>query len=153
VDIPITPMLDMAFNLLTFFVMTFNPTPPEVEFGLNLLPAAPQARPDAAPSQAEVNTADVPAALRTLQISLFAAPDTTLDRVVIGEDTVPQAGVRSRLQELLNNEELPFEQVLILADPTLRYEEIIRFVDILASLKVTKVSFGQLDGGALIAPP
>ncbi len=28
-DLPITPMLDMAFQLLAFFVMTFNPTPPE----------------------------------------------------------------------------------------------------------------------------
>lgn len=28
-DLPITPMLDMAFQLLAFFVMTFNPTPAE----------------------------------------------------------------------------------------------------------------------------
>ena len=26
-DLPITPMLDMSFQLLAFFVMTFNPTP------------------------------------------------------------------------------------------------------------------------------
>jgi len=28
-DLPITPMLDMAFQLLAFFVMTYNPSPPE----------------------------------------------------------------------------------------------------------------------------
>jgi biopolymer transport protein ExbD len=28
-DLPITPMLDMSFQLLAFFVMTFNPTPTE----------------------------------------------------------------------------------------------------------------------------
>ena len=28
-DLPITPMLDMSFQLLAFFVMTYNPTPTE----------------------------------------------------------------------------------------------------------------------------
>lgn len=28
-DLPITPMLDMSFQLLAFFLMTFNPTPTE----------------------------------------------------------------------------------------------------------------------------
>jgi biopolymer transport protein ExbD len=28
-DLPITPMLDMSFQLLAFFVITFNPTAPE----------------------------------------------------------------------------------------------------------------------------
>ena len=36
-DLPITPMLDMSFQLLAFFVMTFQPTPVEGQIGL-LLP-------------------------------------------------------------------------------------------------------------------
>ena len=40
-DVPITPMLDMAFQLLTFFVLTYKPAPAEVQFGMKLLPAQP----------------------------------------------------------------------------------------------------------------
>ena len=35
-DLPITPMLDMSFQLLAFFVMTFNPSPPEGHLDLAL---------------------------------------------------------------------------------------------------------------------
>ena len=38
-DLPIVPMLDMSFQLLAFFVMTFNPTPAEghLEMALPLI--------------------------------------------------------------------------------------------------------------------
>jgi biopolymer transport protein ExbD len=35
-DLPITPMLDMSFQLLAFFVMTFNPTPTEGHIDVGL---------------------------------------------------------------------------------------------------------------------
>src|SRR5687768_10079620 len=35
-DLPITPMLDMTFQLLAFFITTFNPTPPEGHLDLAL---------------------------------------------------------------------------------------------------------------------
>ena len=40
-QIPITPMLDMAFQLLTFFVLTYKPAPSEGQIIMNLLPAQP----------------------------------------------------------------------------------------------------------------
>ncbi len=39
VAVPVTPMLDMAFQLLTFFILTYQPMPSEVQFSMNLLPA------------------------------------------------------------------------------------------------------------------
>ena len=41
VEVPITPMLDMAFQLLTFFILTYHPMPVEGQFVMNLLPAQP----------------------------------------------------------------------------------------------------------------
>jgi biopolymer transport protein ExbD len=35
-DVPIVPMLDMCFQLLAFFIMTFSPTPPEGHLDLAL---------------------------------------------------------------------------------------------------------------------
>ena len=40
-NVPIAPMLDMAFQLLTFFVLTYHPAPAEGQFVMNLLPAQP----------------------------------------------------------------------------------------------------------------
>ncbi|NBY02570.1 MAG: hypothetical protein EBQ87_11400 [Planctomycetes bacterium] len=36
VILPITPMLDMAFQLLTFFIFTYNPSGLEGQFDLSL---------------------------------------------------------------------------------------------------------------------
>jgi biopolymer transport protein ExbD len=35
-DLPITPMLDMSFQLLAFFILTFNPAPTEGQIALSL---------------------------------------------------------------------------------------------------------------------
>ncbi len=37
-DLPITPMLDMSFQLLSFFIMTFHPTPTEGQIAMTLPP-------------------------------------------------------------------------------------------------------------------
>ncbi|MCE9568203.1 MAG: biopolymer transporter ExbD [Planctomycetes bacterium] len=38
-DLPITPMLDMSFQLLSFFIMTFHPSPTEGQIALALPPS------------------------------------------------------------------------------------------------------------------
>lgn len=35
-DLPITPMLDMSFQLLSFFILTFKPTPTEGQIAMTL---------------------------------------------------------------------------------------------------------------------
>ena len=47
---PIAPMLDMAFQLLTFFVLTYHPAPQEGQFVMNLLPPQPATAMAAAPA-------------------------------------------------------------------------------------------------------
>jgi biopolymer transport protein ExbD len=37
-DLPITPMLDMSFQLLAFFIMTFHPAPTEAQIAMSLPP-------------------------------------------------------------------------------------------------------------------
>jgi biopolymer transport protein ExbD len=37
-DLPITPMLDMSFQLLAFFIMTFHPAPTEGQIAMSLPP-------------------------------------------------------------------------------------------------------------------
>jgi len=149
VEIPVTPMLDMAFQLLTFFILTYRPAPAEGQFGMNLMPAAPVIRMDAAAPPANDANAnpDVPAALRTMTTQLRANPDGSLGRVTIEENELQGMDeLRAKLKEILDPAmDLPFEQALIQADPQLKYEELMKVIDVFASLKINKISFAELD--------
>lgn len=156
VEVPIAPMLDLAFNLLAFFIMTFNPTPIEVQYTMNLLPGQPQAQPDEAPSdQEQASSTELPAALKTLTTNLFSDSRGQLDRVTIGETEVQGMDeLRARLQAIRADKTLPFDQALIQADPVLHYGEIMQVIDIFNSLGINKISFAQLDPNSVgLGPP
>ncbi len=85
IEIPITPMLDMAFQLLTFFILTYRPAPAEVQFSMNLLPAQP-----ATEMKREISTepasGDVPAELRTQLESFVNDKDASFDQALLKID-------------------------------------------------------------------
>ena len=54
------------------------------------------------------------------------------------------------LKDILDVKDQPFEQALIQADPALKYEELLKVVDIYSSLKITKISFAELEPGAAL---
>lgn len=145
----ITPMLDMAFQLLTFFILTYQPAPTEGQFTMNLLPAAPAVNLDAeAPAADQAQAADLPAALRTLTTSVFAGADGEVARVTVGENeyaTLEQ--LKARLVEIVADKSLPFDQAVIQADPRLSWAALMKVVDIFAGkdVNLTKLSFAQLE--------
>jgi biopolymer transport protein ExbD len=156
VEIPVTPMLDMAFQLLTFFILTYHPMPSEVQFVMNLMPAAPATDfREQAPSETTATNPDIPAALRTLPTVLRAGEGGTLGRVTLGEnDMNGMDALKKELKSILEDPALPFDQALIKVDPDLLYSELMQVIDVFASLKVTKISFAELtpdDAGG--APP
>ena len=54
--------------------------------------------------------------------------------------------LREKLKEILNPaNKVEFEQALIQADPNLKYEELMKVIDIYSSLKINKISFGELN--------
>ena len=148
VELQVTPMLDMAFQLLTFFILTYRAAPMEGQFSMNLLPAAPAIKMDAKePPNSDAKNADVPQQLRTMTTQLRANPDGTLGQVNLEEIEVQGMDqLRAKLKDILDPaKELPFEQALIQADPNLKYEELMKVIDVFSSLKINKISFGELD--------
>ena len=142
--IPITPMLDMAFQLLTFFVLTYRPAPSEVQFSMNILPASPATDLRAQPAEAAANDS-LPAALRTLPTVLRAAEGGRLGQVMIGEtEARGMDALKRELEAILKDPTLPFDQALLKVDPNLRYSELIQVIDVFSSLKVTKISFAEI---------
>jgi len=145
VEIPITPMLDMAFQLLTFFVLTFKPAPTELQFVMNLLPAQPETRMDAVAPPESAESDELPAGLRTLPTILRAGGGGFLGRVTLGErDIQGMDALREELGVILKDPTLPFDQALIKVDPDLKYSELMQVIDVFSRLKVTKISFAEL---------
>ena len=154
VEVQITPMLDMAFQLLTFFILTFRPAPVEGQFSMNLLPASPALKMDAtAPPDTAANAnPDVPASLRTMTTELRANPNGSLGKVMMEEvELQGMDELKAKLREILDPaKDLPFEQALIKADPQLKYSELMKVIDVFSALKITKISFSELDAGAAL---
>jgi biopolymer transport protein ExbD len=129
-EVPITPMLDMAFQLLTFFVLTYKPAPSEGQFVMNLLPPQPATSISAeAPSEKPSDT--LPATIRTLPTVLKAGAGGRLDQIVVGETPLATdfKALEAELEKYLNDPDLPFEQTLLKVDPRLRYSEFMRVVN------------------------
>lgn len=146
VEIPVTPMLDMAFQLLTFFILTYRPMPTEGQFSMTMMPAAPatdfRAQATAEPLKPDDS---LPAALRTLPTVLRAGESGSLGRVTIGETQVRgMAELRRELETILKDPTLPFDQALIKVDPALKYSELMQVIDVFSRLDVTKIAFAEL---------
>lgn len=152
VEIPVTPMLDMAFQLLTFFILTYHPAPAEGQFAMNLLPAQPATRMDTPPST-EASSNDLPAGLRTLPTTLSAGPDGNIVRITLGENTMADlAQLDKDLSAIVKDPTLPFDQTVIKVDPSLKYSELIKVVDVFSKY-MNKISFEELaPGGEGIIP-
>ena len=145
VDVPITPMLDMAFQLLTFFILTYHPMPSEVQFVMNLMPASPALKMgETAPAEAAPDNS-LPAALTTLPTVLRAGEGGRLGRVSLNEIEVQgMPALQRELKTILTDPNLKFDQALIKVDPNLKYSELMQVIDVFAAQKVTKISFSEL---------
>jgi len=130
VQFPVTPMLDMAFQLLAFFVLTFQT--PTAETRLDLyLPSAPAALPGSSEglaTQAPTRRADLDLE-NDLWIKAEADDLGDLKSLALGESRLPDlASLTDRLRRynrVLNGRPL---RVRLLADDRLRYEEAARIV-------------------------
>jgi biopolymer transport protein ExbD len=153
VDVPITPMLDMAFQLLTFFILTYHPMPSEVQFVMNLMPASPEISRDAVPPAEATANPNLPASLTTLPTLLRSGEGGTLARITLSETDVPidrdLAALRRELLAAMSDKDLPFEQTLIKVDPNLKYSDLVRVIDVFSEVfskvkKPAKISFAEL---------
>ena len=106
-EVPITPMLDMAFQLLTFFVLTYSPMPAEGQFVMNLLPAQPATAITAeAPSRQAVGQLAGVAA-HACRRSSRPATGGSLGQITVGETDDPDRsqGARERARQVSSGPE------------------------------------------------
>jgi biopolymer transport protein ExbD len=138
VELNFAAMLDMAFQLLAFFILTFRPSPIESQFLLHLPPAVPVTN-----VQAPANAND-PApqgnlfAEKVLTMRLLADPAGRLASVRLELATVFDGPANAanlalldeRLKQLFGIENGPYEQVFIRVDSDLQYEDFMKVLDV-----------------------
>lgn len=152
VQFPVTPMLDMAFQLLAFFVLTFRAPSAETHFVLDLpatpiaLPGAPKGRSEPAPARS-VDT--------DLENDLWVRAEANdlgdLKRLRLGDATLPDLPTLGdrlrRYVEMLQGRPL---RVRLVADDSLRYEEAAR---VMTTCNAAGVATIRLTGPTLQTEP
>ncbi|QDU22822.1 ExbD/TolR family protein [Urbifossiella limnaea] len=83
VELPITPMLDMSFQLMAFFIFTFRPAPSEGQIAMSL--PKEEGGGDAVPSA----TDDKPV---TFVVTVDSGPNGTVGNMTIREKDGPPGG-------------------------------------------------------------
>jgi len=150
IELNVTAMLDMAFQLLTFFILTFRPAPVEGQVLLRMPPPQPIAglrAGEAAGNSAE--NRNPLADLNTLVISAVANDTGGLRQLAVGETQMSNSlnALDSKLGMLLGDEGSAFDQVIIQVDSRLRYDELMQVIDVCTRQKLpsgeplTKLSF------------
>ena len=150
IELNVTAMLDMAFQLLTFFILTFRPAPVEGQVLLRM--PLPQPVGGVRSGETPGNNAQNPNPLQelnTLVISAVANDTGGLRQLAVGETTMSNSlsALDSQLGKLLGDEGSAFDQVIIRVDSRLRYDALMQVIDVCTRQKLpsgqplTKLSF------------
>jgi len=153
VHLNMAAMLDMAFQLLAFFILTFRASPIEAQIELRL-PDSPQA---VASSSVQMNSS--PEELEDLNsplpIEMHSLPTGELEKIVIGsrvlKSEVPAEVIQLYRQEMQALFATPiFDSIVIRVGKELHYEPLMQVVDLCTKQKtsdgspMTKVSINPL---------
>ena len=174
VTLNVTAMLDMAFQLLAFFVLTFRPPPVEAQIFLKLPPAQPVAGftgSQTAGSEETKNSKDVKPA-KSLTVTLLDRGTGSITDVQVG---IPSVAMKPVPYNDLANElkvyfrakdeiaaggqtavQGDFEQVVINSSPTLHWGEVMKVMELCTKFttasgdklpQVSPVATGEDPGG------
>lgn len=128
VELNVTAMLDTAFQLLAFFVLTFRPAPDEGQISLRLPP--PRAtKPTGHVPRGPVVELDRPTGVETLLLSIFRSPGGAVDYAVGDARFASLGALDLRLRQVFSDPNQPFRQVVVAIDEDVPYEQVLRVVE------------------------
>ena len=148
--LPVTPMLDMAFQLLAFFVATYNPSDLEGQMDLSLpsekitqAKSAEDVKTDAAPDKKPI---DLPANLTVIvRTQMDNVNNGRISALTLQDDAGPSqidnldklAAELKKRQATVENK----ENIKIQADGRLKWEEVIKVMDTCQTAGFKNISF------------
>ena len=160
VEMNLAAMLDMAFQLLTFFILTFRPAPIEGQLSLNLPPPVPTTNVEA--SATGGTGIDNVLTMETLHLNVVANDRGDVSELRVELNPVVQGRLdEANIQRLDQNlhakfavKQSPFDRIQIAVDGRLRYGELMKIIDVCHRQKLPdgsamqKISFSEVDVGA-----
>ena len=131
VELNLAAMLDMAFQLLTFFILTFKPAPVEGQVLLRMPPPQPVTNVNAGQKAgADASNTNPVQGLNTLVISAIANADGGLRQIGVGDATMGSVpALERKLATILGDPAGVFDQVIVQVDSRLRYDELMQIID------------------------
>ena len=163
VKLNMAAMLDMAFQLLTFFILTFKPAPVEAPIVLRMPDPAPISTSSKSPPVGnDTKTTDPLVGVKQLNVSLYSDAKGDLGKIYIGPTLVAEDGPQknkiqtliSRLHQQFTNPANPFDTLVLMVGADMRYDAVMQVVDSCALLKfadgkpLEKLTFVELPVGA-----
>lgn len=149
VTLNVTAMLDMAFQLLAFFVLTFKPPPAEAQIFLKMPPAQAVlgAGKETAGQDTQKNPADIKP-VKSLIVNLDDKGTGALATVGIGISTeplkdVPYNELESDLRDWIQKQ--GYEQLVVQFTSTIHWEEVMKVVDMCAKLRTKEDKLPELS--------
>jgi biopolymer transport protein ExbD len=134
VELNLAAMLDMAFQLLTFFILTFKPAPVEGQISIRMPPPQAIAEQGDVPPGWKPPGTDLLKGFNTLAINLVADEGGKLSRIDVAQQKVTVDDrlkmFSAELDKKLNVENSPFDQVVISVPTKLHYSELMRVMGV-----------------------
>ncbi len=134
VELNVTAMLDMAFQLLAFFILTFRPPPIEGQVFMRMPPAQSVLGPGAqSAGDDEKKDPKEVKPVKTLTITLLDEGTGSIKSVMVGVPTVgmqniPYNELSSEISKYFKGED-QFEQVIIQAASSLQWEYVMQAME------------------------
>jgi len=138
VELNLAAMLDMAFQLLAFFVLTFQPAPMEGYITLRMPPPHPTTKQSSgASANATQQTEQLPA-LDSLMVTVTSNPEGDIGAIRI-EEAAPVPDLTTFEQTMTDMLSVPgasVEQVVLQVGGRLKYENLVRVLDVCSHIKL-----------------
>jgi biopolymer transport protein ExbD len=155
VELNMAAMLDMAFQLLAFFILTFSPSPIESQISLRM---PDKAVTDSSGQSNDQSDTSVSTGLQ-LTISVHSTPDGEIAGVEVGPQTLGAGqgpteiinSLQATLREFLTTAE--FEGISLQVANDLNYERLMQVLDVCSHQTLpsgetmTNISISTLSGG------
>lgn len=135
VSLEMTPMIDVVFQLLIFFMFTFKIVSIEGEFAITM-PAAEQG--SAAPTSENIT------ALPDIQVRLAAAPNGELASIQVGDSQVKSLDELATTLKAIVGEDPQVAsdvEMQIVAPDNLKYGYVVGTINAAARVRIQKIKF------------
>ncbi len=137
VELNLTAMLDMAFQLLAFFILTFRTAPNEGQILINLPPPAPIEGKAGGSKAVGDDTGTPPKPQVSLIVSIFSDPKNPGKvQYALGDKNITALKtLESSLKSDVGNPHTNFEQLIVQVSSDVSYDNVMRVVDICSKLR------------------